>query len=79
MGRGEPSVAQAVAAARVAVRLAAAVAGVRRVVGRVIGAPDYEAYVAHANARHPERVMTRQEFHDARLTERYEKPGSRCC
>ena len=79
MGRGDPTVARAMAAARVAARLAAAVAGARRVVTRVIGAPDYEAYLAHANAHHPGRVMTRKEFSDARLAQRYEKPGAKCC
>lgn len=79
MERDDPSVARAVAAARVATRLAAAVAGAGRVLTRVIGAPDYDAYLAHARTHHPERVMTREEFLDSRLAQRYEKPGSKCC
>lgn len=50
------------------------------VVRRVIGAPDYERYVAHVKARHPgERPLSREEFWRERLRARYEKPGSRCC
>lgn len=47
---------------------------------RVIGAPDYERYVAHVRACHPDRTpMTRPEFERERLASRYDKPGSRCC
>jgi uncharacterized short protein YbdD (DUF466 family) len=50
------------------------------VVRRIIGAPDYAAYVAHVRARHPEREpLGEQEFVAERLNARYEKPGSRCC
>ncbi len=49
-------------------------------VRRIIGAPDYAAYVAHVRACHPEREpMNEREFVTERLNARYEKPGSRCC
>ncbi len=47
---------------------------------RIIGAPDYERYVAHMRRCHPgERPLTRAEFSRLRLEEKYSKPGSRCC
>lgn len=50
------------------------------VVRRVIGVPDYEAYLAHMRQRHPECVpLTRDRFLAERLQARYERPGSRCC
>jgi uncharacterized short protein YbdD (DUF466 family) len=50
------------------------------VVRRIIGAPDYAAYVAHVRAHHPEREpLGEREFIAERLNARYEKPGSRCC
>jgi uncharacterized short protein YbdD (DUF466 family) len=46
----------------------------------IIGVPDYERYLRHMRARHPEcAVMTAAEFANARLQARYSKPGSRCC
>jgi uncharacterized short protein YbdD (DUF466 family) len=53
---------------------------VARVVRRIIGAPDYEAYLAHAHRCHPDRpVLTKDEFVRQRLTDRYSTPGNRCC
>ena len=53
---------------------------INQVVRRVIGAPDYSAYLAHMKARHPEcAVLTQAEFLDEQLTARYSRPGSRCC
>lgn len=50
------------------------------VLRRIIGAPDYEAYVAHVRSHHPEREpLSEAEFVQERLRARYEKPGSRCC
>jgi uncharacterized short protein YbdD (DUF466 family) len=61
-------------------RLAAAAAALRRVLHQVIGAPDYERYVAHVRECHPDRApMTREEFARERLEARYSRPGSRCC
>lgn len=49
-------------------------------VRRIIGAPDYAAYVAHVRAHHPGREpMCERDFVNERLSARYEKPGSRCC
>jgi uncharacterized short protein YbdD (DUF466 family) len=46
----------------------------------VIGAPDYERYVEHLRAHHPEqRRLTREEFADQRMNDRYSRPGARCC
>lgn len=50
------------------------------VVRRIIGVPDYAAYVAHVRACHPDREpLGEREFINERLAARYEKPGSRCC
>ena len=50
------------------------------VVRRVIGAPDYDHYVAHMCERHPGVTpMTREQFMATQLTARFEKPGARCC
>ncbi|MGA1308603.1 MAG: YbdD/YjiX family protein [Gemmatimonadaceae bacterium] len=47
---------------------------------RIIGAPDYAAYLAHHRACHPGRApMDEATFVADRLTARYERPGSRCC
>jgi uncharacterized short protein YbdD (DUF466 family) len=57
--------------------------GARRAAGvlrAVIGAPDYGRYLAHVADHHPGAVpLSRDEFVDARLRSRYERPGSRCC
>ena len=53
---------------------------VAAVVRRMIGAPDYDAYLRHATACHPERApLTAAEFQDERLRARYSTPGNRCC
>jgi uncharacterized short protein YbdD (DUF466 family) len=50
------------------------------VVRRIIGAPDYAAYVAHVRTHHPDREpLGEREFLAERLSARYERPGSRCC
>ncbi len=50
------------------------------IVRRIIGAPDYEGYVAHMAARHPGTTpLNKREFERLRLNERYSRPGSRCC
>jgi len=46
----------------------------------VIGVPDYDRYLRHMRARHPECVLlTPSEFARERLEARYSRPGSRCC
>ena len=46
----------------------------------VIGAPDYERYLAHLARRQPDRTpLSRDEFARDALARRYDRPGSRCC
>jgi uncharacterized short protein YbdD (DUF466 family) len=50
------------------------------VVRTVVGAPDYERYVAHVRAHHPgTEPLGWAEFYRSRLEDRYARPGSRCC
>ena len=45
-----------------------------------VGVPDYDAYVAHMRAHHPQRSpMDRDAFFHERMTARYGKGRSRCC
>jgi uncharacterized short protein YbdD (DUF466 family) len=47
---------------------------------RMIGVPDYDRYVAHLRARHPDRpVPTYAEFFAERQRARYAGRGGRCC
>jgi uncharacterized short protein YbdD (DUF466 family) len=60
--------------------LADQVRRVAKVVRTIIGAPDYERYVEHVRACHPDRQpMSRDEFAQSRLEARYNQPGNRCC
>ena len=48
----------------------------------MVGVPDYDAYVAHLRARHPEvEPMDRAAFHRERMQARYDGRGriGRCC
>ncbi|MEP6618591.1 MAG: YbdD/YjiX family protein [bacterium] len=55
-------------------------ARVAKVVRRIIGAPDYEGYLAHARTCHPgEELLSEDAFAKDVLTRRYNKPGNRCC
>ena len=46
----------------------------------VIGAPDYERYLAHVARRHPNAApLSREDFARDALSRRYDRPGSRCC
>ena len=66
-----------VAGARDALDVAQRVA---RVIRRIIGVPDYEAYVAHVRACHPgQEPLGEREFLRDRLSARYSQPGNRCC
>lgn len=50
------------------------------VVRRIIGAPDYDHYLAHMRAHHPDLTpLSRDGFMSAQLKARFEKPGARCC
>ena len=71
-----PSIAQSGQAASLGSKVRRAL----RVLRTIIGAPDYERYVAHMSAHHPEcAVASRDEFMKQRLESRYSKPGARCC
>lgn len=55
-------------------------ARVSAVLRRIIGAPDYDAYLAHLARRHPGRVpLSRAQYEQQCLADRYSRPGSRCC
>ena len=47
---------------------------------RVIGVPDYDIYLTHVREHHPDATpLTREEFTNQRLLDKYSRPGSRCC
>jgi len=53
---------------------------IARALRTVIGAPDYERYLAHLRQNHPEsKPLSRDEFARERMESRYSKPGARCC
>ena len=46
----------------------------------MVGVPDYDAYVAHLRAAHPDvHPLTRDDFVRAAQARRYGRGGSRCC
>lgn len=48
--------------------------------GELVGEREYEKYVAHMRARHPERAIpTEREYFRQRYAERDANPGARCC
>lgn len=60
--------------------LRARLAGVGSSIRRIIGAPDYECYLAHLIAHHPGATpLSREAFARDVLARRYDRPGSRCC
>jgi uncharacterized short protein YbdD (DUF466 family) len=61
-------------------KLVSAFAGAGRVLRLMLGAPDYERYVAHIEDAHPGCTpLSKAEFERDRLEARYTRPGSRCC
>lgn len=51
-----------------------------KVVRRIVGVPDYEAYVTHMRARHPGATpLSREVFLQKCLDDKYSRPGHRCC
>ena len=61
-------------------RLADTLARLASILRRVIGAPDYERYVAHARVAHPGvAVMSYEEFVRDSMRRKYGKSASRCC
>jgi uncharacterized short protein YbdD (DUF466 family) len=60
--------------------VSATLATVLRTVRRIIGEPDYAAYLRHMAAHHPGcAVLSERAFVAQRLDDRYSRPGSRCC
>ena len=60
--------------------LAAHAADIGSLLRRIIGAPDYECYLAHVTSHHPEVTpLSREAFARDALARRYDRPGSRCC
>jgi uncharacterized short protein YbdD (DUF466 family) len=58
----------------------AQVARVLAIVRRIVGVPDYDAYLAVMRRKHPECTpMDARTFERERLAEKYMRPGSRCC
>jgi uncharacterized short protein YbdD (DUF466 family) len=53
---------------------------VSAIIRRIIGAPDYSAYLRHVSSHHPDcKPLSEAQFLDEQLTARYSTPGSRCC
>ncbi len=51
-----------------------------RIVRRIVGVPDYDAYLRHARRAHPDAVpLTREAYMRECLEAKYSRPGSRCC
>lgn len=47
---------------------------------RIVGMPNYDAYVAHLRERHPEcPVPNEREYYDLYLQGKYNGVGNRCC
>ena len=60
--------------------LLARLRNVRQACRQVFGIPDYEAYLAHAAARHPGApVLSRRDFFAKAIDRKYGKNGPRCC
>jgi uncharacterized short protein YbdD (DUF466 family) len=47
---------------------------------RIVGAPDYQAYLDHMRRCHPEdEPLSEAAFFQQRLNDRYNRVGTRCC
>ena len=56
------------------------VARILAVIRRIVGVPDYDAYVAHVHAHHPEaEPLTQNAFLQKCWEDKYTKPGNKCC
>jgi uncharacterized short protein YbdD (DUF466 family) len=54
--------------------------GIRQICRQMFGIPDYEGYLAHAAARHPDApVLSRRDFCAQAIEHKYGKNGPRCC
>ena len=53
---------------------------VSAVMRRIIGVPDYDAYLAHMHRHFPDCTpMDVRTFERERMADKYTQPGSRCC
>ena len=61
-------------------RLADALSRLASALRRVIGAPDYERYLAHIRLAHPGMTpLTYEQFARDAMVRRYGKGAGRCC
>ena len=78
-GRDGDAVTSRAAPRSLAASLLARLRGLRVALRAVVGAPDYERYLAHHAARHAgTEPLTPAEF-ERRWHERRARPGGRCC
>lgn len=48
--------------------------------GEIVGEHEYEKYVAHLQAHHPEQdIPTEREYFKRRYAQKAANPGARCC
>ncbi len=53
---------------------------VRRAYLQIFGIPDYERYLAHAAAHHPDEVpLSRRDFSARAIERKYCRAGPKCC
>jgi uncharacterized short protein YbdD (DUF466 family) len=54
--------------------------GIGQICRQLFGIPDYERYIAHAAAHHPDApALSRREFCAQAIERKYGKSGPRCC
>jgi uncharacterized short protein YbdD (DUF466 family) len=54
--------------------------GIRDAYHRIIGIPDYQAYLRHMSAHHPgQPCLSQREFFNYRIDCKYRGKGPRCC
>jgi uncharacterized short protein YbdD (DUF466 family) len=54
--------------------------GVAAVCRQIFGIPDYQRYLQHMRAHHPEApVLSEREFHAQATEHKYARNGPRCC
>ena len=55
-------------------------AQVRPAYHQIFGIPDYQRYLAHIAAHHPDQVpLSRREFSARAIERKYCRSGTRCC
>lgn len=51
-----------------------------KIVRRIVGVPDYDAYLKHLRTHHPETVPpTQEQFLEKCWEDKFSRPGNRCC